>query len=700
MMLGRLPDSRTLLSIVAGLCTLSTSAWAASVDPWIERGLREGTEQEFFVVLDSGADLKAAARSGSGVGTPRVQRTAGVRDALREHASRTQASLRDWLDRHGVSYTSYYIVNALLVRGDETLMRTLSARSDVARIEGNPRIRVAPPEPARQLAIARKALAAIEPGISATNAPTLWNQGHTGQGIVVGGQDTGVAWNHVALQNQYRGLNGASADHNYHWHDSIHGSIASTANPCGYDTQAPCDDSGHGTHTMGTAVGSDGGANQIGMAPGARWIACRNMDQGVGRPSTYLECFEWFLAPYPIGGTTAQGDPSRAPDVTVNSWGCPPSEGCSAATLQSAVEAQRAAGIMTIVSAGNGGPSCATIDDPPAIYDASYSVAAYSVATGAIAAFSSRGNVTVDGSNRPKPDITAPGVNIRSAIPGANNNSYASFNGTSMAGPHVAGAVALLWSALPELKGNVDLTEAALNDGASPVPIAGATCGTIGTPNAVWGHGLLNVSGALSAVPPMIDVAIAGTGSGSVTSAPAGIACGATCSASFGPASPVALTATPAGASVFSGWLGACTGTGTCTVPAGTGASVTATFAPSTAAPLRIDVDVNGSYDALTDGLMILRYLFGLSGQGIVNSAIGFGATVSDPSEVMTRLQDLRPLFDVDGNGQAEALTDGLMIIRYLFGLRGSALTTGTLGIGATRTTPGAIESHIVSLLP
>jgi hypothetical protein len=227
-----------------------------------------------------------------------------------------------------------------------------------------------------------------------------------------------------------------------------------------------------------------------------------------------------------------------------------------------------------------------------------------------------------------------------------------------------------------------------------------ATCGTIGTPNAVWGHGLLNVSGALSAVPPMIDVAIAGTGSGSVTSAPAGIACGATCSASFGPASPVALTATPAGASVFSGWLGACTGTGTCTVPAGTGASVTATFAPSTAAPLRIDVDVNGSYDALTDGLMILRYLFGLSGQGIVNSAIGFGATVSDPSEVMTRLQDLRPLFDVDGNGQAEALTDGLMIIRYLFGLRGSALTTGTLGIGATRTTPGAIESYIVSLLP
>ena len=74
--------------------------------------------------------------------------------------------------------------------------------------------------------------------------------------------------------------------------------------------QAPCDDKGHGTHTIGTAIGDDGMGNQIGMAPGAKWIGCRNMDQGNGTPARYIECMEFFLAPYPVGGTPAQGDPT------------------------------------------------------------------------------------------------------------------------------------------------------------------------------------------------------------------------------------------------------------------------------------------------------------------------------------------------------------------------------------------------------
>jgi serine protease AprX len=108
----------------------------------------------------------------------------------------------------------------------------------------------------------------------------------------------------------------------------------------------PCDDIGHGTHTIGTAAGDDGTGNQIGMAPGAQWIGCRNMDQGNGTPARYIECMEWLLAPYPIGD--GQGDPLKAPDITSNSWVCPPSEGCSANTLQAAVEAQAAAGIMMV----------------------------------------------------------------------------------------------------------------------------------------------------------------------------------------------------------------------------------------------------------------------------------------------------------------------------------------------------------------
>ncbi len=112
------------------------------------------------------------------------------------------------------------------------------------------------------------------------------------------------------------------------------------------------------------------------MAPGAKWIGCRNMDVGVGTPARYIECMEFFLAPYPVSGTPAQGNPSLAPDVTSNSWGCPASEGCSTSSLQAAVEAQRAAGITMVVAAGNSGSSCSTVSDPPSFHEASYTVGA------------------------------------------------------------------------------------------------------------------------------------------------------------------------------------------------------------------------------------------------------------------------------------------------------------------------------------
>ena len=234
----------------------------------------------------------------------------------------------------------------------------------------------------------------------------MWALGFTGQNIVVGSADSGVRWTHNALKPHYRGWDGQSADHNYNWHDAIHDSVG---NPCGNDSPFPCDDNGHGSHTTGTAIGDDGMGNQIGMAPGAKWIACRTADGHLnfGTPARYIECMEWFLAPYPIGG--GQGDPTKAPDVTINSWLCPPSEGCSPDTLQAAVEAQAAAGIMMVVCAQNYGPSCSTVQDPPGIYEAAYTVGALNTGTDNIAPFSSRGPVTIDGSNRIKPDITAPG---------------------------------------------------------------------------------------------------------------------------------------------------------------------------------------------------------------------------------------------------------------------------------------------------
>ena len=231
---------------------------------------------------------------------------------------------------------------------------------------------------------------AIEPGVNQVKAPNVWALGFNGTGIVVAVQDTGNRWTHNALRPHYRGWNGSHADHNYNWWDAIHtgGGI------CGANSQVPCDDFFHGTHVTGTAVGDDGnpGPNQIGVAPGAKWIGCRNMDQGNGTPATYTECFQFFMAPTNLQG--GNPDPSLRPHVMNNSWGCPPSEGCAADTLRTVVENTQAAGIFVEVSAGNAGPSCSSVNDPPAIYAASYSTGALTTGTNSVAGFSSRGPVT------------------------------------------------------------------------------------------------------------------------------------------------------------------------------------------------------------------------------------------------------------------------------------------------------------------
>src|SRR4029450_3369830 len=145
-----------------------------------------------------------------------------------------------------------------------------------------------------------------------------------------------------------------------------------------------------------------------GVAPGAKWIGCRNMGQGNGTPATYTECLQFFIARTNLQGQTP--NPALRPHVMNNSWGCPPSEGCAAGTLETIVNNTTAAGIFVEVSAGNAGPSCSSVNDPPSIYAASYSTGALTTGTNSVVGFSSRGPVTVDGSNRVKPDISAPGT--------------------------------------------------------------------------------------------------------------------------------------------------------------------------------------------------------------------------------------------------------------------------------------------------
>jgi serine protease AprX len=467
---------------------LNNSTRAATVAPHISAasGHAEGPT-EVLVILRGQAQLPALHAHGDKTTRGRI-----ITGLLRQHAVRTQAPLRAWLDAQGVSYRAFYIVNALLVEADGPLLDEIAARPEIAAITTNPA--VAAPLAVQELERAdpeRLLVPAEVPwGVARIGAPAVWAWGYHGEGIVVAGQDTGYEWDHPALKARYRGWNGAEVDHDYNWHDAIR----QAGGNCLPDSPVPCDDHGHGTHTMGTIVGQSPGAAPIGVAPGAQWIGCRNMHLGIGTPATYAECFEFFLAPYPVGGTPLQGDPGRAPDVINNSWSCPPSEGCDPfhiAFLEQVVDTVRAAGIMVIASAGNSGPSCDTVIHPPAIYAASTTIGATD-SDDMLASFSSRGLAP----GPQKPDLSAPGVGVYSS---QLNGHYGYSSGTSMAAPHVTGAAALLWSARPDLRGQVGTTEWLLKITAAPR--TSSQCGDApnAVPNQVFGWGRLDALAAVQA---------------------------------------------------------------------------------------------------------------------------------------------------------------------------------------------------------
>jgi serine protease AprX len=498
----------------------TNTAWngfaaASKIAPWVMEHTANGQQAEFFVVLADQADLSLAETLPT-----KTEKGRFVYQTLQSKAQTTQDSILQLLRDRAIEHRSFYIVNAILVKGTRELAEALAARPDVARVEGNPHVqnRLPQPGPAVEAPPYLQRPETIEPGINYTHAPQVWALGFTGQNIVIAGADTGIRWTHNAIKPHYRGWDGQNADHDYNWHDSIHDSVS---NPCGNDSPFPCDDFFHGTHTIGTAIGDDGTGNQIGMAPGAKWIGCRNMDQGNGTPARYIECMEFFLAPYPIGG--GQGDPTKAPDITTNSWGCPPSEGCSVTSLQAAVEAQAAAGIMMVVAAGNAGSACSTVVDPPSFYAASYTVGALNTGTDTIAGFSSRGPVTIDGSNRIKPDITAPGTGTRSATNSC-DSCYATASGTSMATPHIAGAMALLWSAIPSLQNQIDASRTALDNAAHF--ISSTQCGTAGPPNNVYGWGRVDIFAAVSGGSPTPTPTATATATATVTPTPTATATG------------------------------------------------------------------------------------------------------------------------------------------------------------------------------
>jgi len=494
--------------------------WRAKTDSWVWQ-TAQGGQTEFLVFLKEQADLSRAEALST-----KNEKGWYVYQQLTAVALRTQAPLLEQLRQRGIPHRSYWVANLIWVRGDLNDVLALARRREVARIVANPIVQLTLPP--RIDGSAHQGADGLEWNLQQVNADDVWALGYEGQGAVIGGQDTGYDWQHPALKNAYRGWDGSQANHDYNWHDAIHAPLSASlpvrafsplpvgeglgvradsplpmgaglgarATNCPYDSPEPCDDNGHGTHTMGTMVGQDG-TNQIGMAPKARWIGCRNMDHGWGTPATYTECFQWFIAPTRIDGSDP--NPSLAPDVISNSWSCPEAEGCTDPNvLKSVVEAVRAAGILTVQSAGNKGPECGTISDPAAIYAASLTVGATDSAD-TIANFSSRGPVTRDGSNRLKPEVVAPGVSVRSSVAGS---GYGYKSGTSMAAPHVAGLAALLISARPYLQGNVTFLEETIRMTAVPKTTSESCGGVPGSqiPNNTYGWGRIDAWQAIQAV--------------------------------------------------------------------------------------------------------------------------------------------------------------------------------------------------------
>ncbi len=470
-----------VLSILVAFALPAALASAAS-EKIANRVLSEtanGGSTEALVVLSAQADLTPAASL-----LTKLEKGRFVVNALRKVADRTQAPVIALLRQRGVPYQVFYIVNMIKVTGNRALMEELAARNDVAEIDANPYVRTALPVPTGvDRSVGHNT---VEWNIEQVKAPEVWALGYKGEGLVVAGADTGVQWDHPALKLHYRGVKGNKVNHNYNWHDAVD------------ETKVPFDPYGHGTFTASEMVGDDGQGNQVGVAPGAKWIACRNMDaSGTGSPARYTECFQFLMAPYKFGSNFKHGNPKLAADSINNSWICPPSEGCSPNTLLKVVNAVRAAGIFPAVAAGNDGPGCSSVYAPPSIYKAAVSMAATD-SSNTIASFSSRGPVTSDGSNRRKPDLSAPGVNVRGAVPGG---GYSYSDGTSMATPHVAGGVALIWQAKKSLDGDVSGTEKLLETTALHLTTTDGCGGDSDTkiPNNTYGYGLLNLYKAVKA---------------------------------------------------------------------------------------------------------------------------------------------------------------------------------------------------------
>ncbi|SCF15242.1 Serine protease, subtilisin family [Micromonospora viridifaciens] len=507
--------ARSLVSAGAALALATTALVAGStgaqagtgtgagspsdkIRPDLAKQLQGKSEGDFWIHFKDKADLSKASQIKDW-----AERGTAVAEALQKTAAESQAKIRAELKSSGVKYETFWATNAIKVTGgSSTMVQNFAAHAEVDGLYAPIEYKV----PEVTEGTNEKSVNALEWGIANIKADQVWSQyGVKGAGITVANIDTGVQFNHPALVNSYRGNNGdGTFDHNYNWF-----------NAAGNCAAAPCDNNGHGTHTMGTMAGTDG-ANQIGVAPEVKWIAANGCCPS---DAALISSGQWMLQPRDLNGQNP--DASKRPNIINNSWGTQlPSND---PFMEDVTDAWTASGIFGSWSNGNNGPGCQTSGSPGSRIN-NYSVGAYDINNN-IASFSSRG---AGQSGTIKPNISAPGVNVRSSVPG---NSYASYNGTSMAAPHLAGAVALLWSAAPALVGDVTATRALLNTTA--IDKEDLQCGGTAANNNVYGEGRLDTLALLNAAP----IGDTGTLTGTVSDAGTGTPIPGAAVALTGPAS-------------------------------------------------------------------------------------------------------------------------------------------------------------------
>ncbi|MEU8255953.1 S8 family serine peptidase [Micromonospora inaquosa] len=469
-----------VLALVAGVTAVTGGsarpavAAPEKIQPELRASMKTLPVQPFWVRLNARADLSAASAVKDW-----NKRGAAVVEALRKTAESSQADVVGQLRAAGVEYTAFYASNAIYVaQGTMDLAENLAKEGEVTAVQAQRTYQLPEPITAKRVAD----VDSVEWGVHAIGADRLWADGTRGEGIVVGGIDSGVQFDHPALAASYRGARGdAGVVHDYNWYDP--------SQVCGAPSLAPCDNQGHGTHTVGTMVGDGGPGNRVGVAPGARWIAAKGCEERSCSDFALLSSAQWMLAPTNLAG--ADPRPDLRPHIVNNSWGTDNGPAVDP-WFADIVEDWRAAGMFPMFANGNDGEHGCDTAGSPGDYASTYSTGAYDV-DGKIAYFSSRGP---GAGGISKPNIAAPGVSVRSTIPGG---GYSAISGTSMASPHVAGAVALLWSATPNLIGDVPGTIELLDQVA--VDVDDTSCG--GTPrnNNVWGQGKLDVYAALAAAP-------------------------------------------------------------------------------------------------------------------------------------------------------------------------------------------------------